>query len=177
MVLPNDKPFCKETWKKYDAMGKEVLLGWLNQFRFSDIAVNEAEEKGDFKKLWDMSAVAPDGRTLVFDPEVKADWGTEWQKEMWEFLTCPFPFCTMHIPFRKRKDSNICTHHVVIGGDCRRLFIVHRSVMVASPIEEKWCRNTRMKEPFYAVRLPAEMSLWFEKDENDKWRRIHPEPK
>lgn len=173
-AVPNDKSFCSKAWKEYDAIAKEVITELMAQFKFSDIEANIREEQGRFDHIYDVSGVTPAGVEIRIEGEVKKDWGTSWTAKDWVGYAWPFNWDTMHIPFRKRDKAKVhATHHAVIGGDKSRLFIVHRSVVLSSPVIEKWCRNRGSKEPFYSVLLPAPQSLWFEKNSEGLWEKVN----
>ena len=171
-MRPNDKPFSKEEYNKFDGPAKEVVIEWMRQLGFKDIAINEDEAKRKFAKIWDVCGyTVPNGKQIRIETEVKADWGTVWTADRWKNRKYPFPWPTMDFPYRRRnKTLEHCTHHIVVGGDFRRFFIVPRNVVLESPVEEKWCRNRGGSEPFYRVNLPATNSAWFE-NENGIWIR------
>lgn len=162
-MIKNDKPFCKKTWEECDFDGKKIAKQWLKQYGFSSIEENLEEAKGNFKELWDVKGIHPEFGEFRIEAEIKKDWGTKW-------FDMPFKYEAIHIPFRRRDKAEVhSTHHMVIGGDLKRLFIVKRDVVINSPIEEKKCKNRGWQlEPFYVIPITADHSKFYFK-KNNKW--------
>jgi hypothetical protein len=158
--LFNDKPFDKKESDNCDPKCKVVGTELLTQLGFLDIEENLGESHGDFSGIWDIRGTHPEFGEWRFDVELKKDWGTVWLEQ-------PFRYSTVDIPFRKRDKAEVhATHHVVIGGDLERLFIVKRSVVLSSTVGYKMCRNRSAPEPFYKVRVENGM---FVVKKADKW--------
>ncbi len=94
--------------------------------------------------------------------EVKKDWGTVWTE-------LPFRYATMHFPTRKRDKVDVhATHHMIVGGDFKRLFVVKREAITNSPIVEKWVRNRSLLENFYEVNVDHPHAAFYFK-KNGRW--------
>ena len=163
-VIANDIPFDQDRCDLYDPAGKDVVVEWFNQFGFTGIEENLAEAKKKFSKIWDVKGLSLSGKEFRIEVEIKKDWGTKWKD-------VPFRYSTMDIPYRKRdKAKEHATHHIVVGADLRRLFVVERSVVLDSPVTYKKVRNRGwQEEPFFNVPLPSPKSAFYFKNETGKW--------
>lgn len=164
MILSNDIRFSKTRHFLYDKPAKEVAAEWMLQLGFDNLEENKGEEKGNFKKIWDLKGNREGVGEWRIEAEIKVDWGTKWKD-------VPFKYSTMDIPYRKRdKAEEHATHMMVIGGDYKRLFVVNREVMLESPVSYKKCKNRGWKEePFFNIDIYSPKSFfWFK--EKDSWK-------
>lgn len=164
-IIPNDIRFSKQRFESFDGPAKEVAKDFLKYLNFKDIQENLAESNGNFSKIWDVKATHPKiDEEWRLELEIKKDWGTKW-------LEIPFKWPTMDIPYRKRdKAEEHATHHIVIGGDLKRLFIVNRNVVIDSPVTYKKVRNRNwQEEPFFNIPLPSPKSAFWFKNKDNKW--------
>lgn len=162
-AVANDKRFSRASYDENDPKGKQIAEEWFDQNGFFEIEENLKESKRDFTEIWDLKGIHPIFGEFRIESEIKKDWGTKW-------FEMPFKWPSMDIPFRKREKADVhATHHMVIGGDLKRLFIVPRKVVLESPVTSKPCRNRNWEpEPFYNVQLPCEHSAFYFKTD-DKW--------
>lgn len=159
-----DKRFDINEFEKFDSDAKKVTAEFLNQVGFNDIRENEGESKRNFSKIWDISGNHSDLGEWRIEAEIKRFWGTKWGNK--------FPYTSMNIPYRKRnKAEEHATHHMIIGEDLNRFFIVERSVVLTSPVEEVWVRNRKGYENFYKVSVSSDCSGFWEK-KRGKWNPI-----
>jgi len=173
MTKTNDIRFSKQRYDRYDSLGKNVSQEWMEQFGFVDIQENENEQKGKFQEIWDIKGYTPNKHIeFRIETEIKDDWGTRWQEDTWDGKEYPFKWPSMHFPYRKRDKAQVhATHHMIVGGDEKRFFLIPRQTIITSPVIEKRCRNRKGLEPFFEVSLPAAKSMWFEKNEKGRWKK------
>ena len=112
------------------------------------------------------------GNEVRVETELKREWKEDWSRAI-VHPDVPYKWDTMDVPYRKRdkgiKHANL--HHI-IGGDGKRAFWVPRDVVLASPVNDKYCRNRGCEEPFFNIPLPAPSSMfWIE--ENGEWKISH----
>jgi hypothetical protein len=178
MIVANDKPFSQEAFHEFDTPGKNAAASWLKQMGCQSITEND-DSANNFQNIFDLEASRKNGEKLVFEVEVKKEWGTEWQenhdnpKYGWASREYPFPWPTMDFPYRKRESKRRAkvTHHIIVGGDYNRLFIVPRDVVLQSPVEDKYVRNRKTNEPFFKVGLPCAKGAWYELRDG-KWEKV-----
>lgn len=175
MTKPNDLPFTQSNCDKYDRPGKIPAIQVLERLGYSRIKENKEWLNG-FVNLFDLEAWKNDKRIIV-EVEVKEDWGTVWfennPKFGWIEKAFHFPFPTMHLPYRKRGSASreMVTHHMIIGGDFKRAFIVNRATVLKSRIITCKPRNRNgEKEPFFDAFVGQ--GYFFEL--HDKWNLIKP---
>jgi hypothetical protein len=160
----NDIKFSRKRYDLYDVPAKDIAKEWLLQLGFKDIDENLGESNGNFSKIWDVKGFMEKTGEWRIEAEIKQDWGSKWKE-------IPFRYDTVDIPYRKRdKAEEHATHHMVIGGDLKRLFIVNREAVLKSPVNYKKCRNRGWEEePFFNVDIESpKSSFWFK--ESEKWK-------
>jgi hypothetical protein len=164
MLQANDIRFSKKRYDLYDNNAKTIAMEWLEQFNFKNITENIQESKKNFSEIWDVKGDHEKYGEFRIEAEIKNDWGIKW-------LEMPFKYDTMDIPYRKRDKTKVhATHHMIIGGDLNRLFIVKREKVLSAKVENKKVRNRNWaEEPFYRLSLPCEFSFFYFKNENNKW--------
>ena len=180
-IVPNDLPFTQSNCDKYDRPGKVPAINLLKWLGCTDIKEN-LEHLNGFKNIFDLEAWK-DGKKIIVEVEVKEDWGTVWtenhpnQKKCgWAEKAHPFPHPTMHYPYRKRGSVNreMVTHHMTIGGDHKRAFIVNRKTVLNSRVKYVKPRNRGgQKEPFFDAFVgQGHFFEWHNAD----WQHIKPKP-
>lgn len=164
ITIPNDKRYSKADGEKYDGPGKRVTVDFLTQAGFTDIFENLDESRRKFKRIWDIAGVHPETKEVWrVDCEIKNYWGTLWKEQ-------PFRYETMDVPYRKRdKTEEHATHHILIGEDLKRLFLVKREAVINAPVSEKWVRNRRQNEPFFNIDIRSPDGAFWIKDDSGKW--------
>jgi len=179
MTQANDKPFEQIVNDKYDRPGKLAAIQLLERMGYTNIKENKEWLNG-FVNIFDLEAWK-DGKRIIVEVEVKEDWGTVWfedhpnQKMGWLEKAFPFPYSTAHFPYRKRGSATreMVTHHMMIGGDFKRAFIIKRAIVLKSRIIICRPRNRNgEKEPFFDPCVGQ--GYFFEL--HDKWILIKPKP-
>lgn len=172
-VIANDKSFSRNEHKKYDAKGKDAVCEMLVAINPNVTVEENDQESAQWKelppkqwKIWDVKATFPNGEVFTIECEVKHDWGIKWHD-------VPFRFDTVDFPYRRRDrfKGEYGTHHIIVGGDDRRMFLVSRKILLASPIRYKMCRNRDGEEPFYGVewkKLGNKVCFFFK--ESNGWK-------
>lgn len=174
----NRKTYQKNIEEK---LGVETAIEFFTQANPDcEFAINEAEQKGIYKDIWDLVVKIPKRRTLNVEINVKKGWkpglddeGRNWIKH--SFMEYPFCWDTMDYLWRKNSNDgkrNLPTHHLTIGGDYKRIFFNPRFNLKESSVGLKWCSNSRQKEPFYMCMLPAPNSTFYEKKRNGDWVKV-----
>lgn len=173
MEVVGDKPFDHRENERSDGFSKDVLLDWLRFKGWTDFEENpESKYTG---KIWDIKATPPGGRPLRFDSEVKWEWTPvpDAKERLWTSRArygYPFRWPSMDFPWRKRdKAEEHANLHVIVGGDGLRLFMVHRRILLSSPVGYKpvWNRGGA-KEKFFFV-SPAQTGCTFYEKRGAEW--------
>lgn len=166
MATINDKPFDKIAYLKSDAKVKYVIMEFLRQQKFVDILENIEEQQRIFRKIWDVKGFRQDIGEIRIEGEEKRVWGPGRKYPT-------FTFRTVSIPMRKRdKTREHATHHLVVGHDCRRAFLVPRKVVLESPTWDKVCSNTGETEGFYNISVYHKEAAFLQKGDDEIWRKV-----
>ena len=180
----NRKAYDPELDRIYGKKGVDTAFDFFTQlFPDCEFAINEAEKNGNFKDVFDLT-IKIRRKVLNIEINLKKMWIPEpelvrrGERRIWtihESGEYPFVWDTMDYLERKNDDGgrrNPATHHLTVGGDKQRVFLNPRKNIDASPIGDKWCRNTKQMEPHYFWALPAPGSGFYEKNKKGTWKPI-----
>lgn len=111
------KPFSKELYEKYDALGKQMVKSFMIQNGYTFVNDEEAYKSHDI-------VFSKNGDEIRVEVQVCTSWNT-----------LKFPYPTMNMPIRKK--HNTCDLFVTVSKSGSSLIIIPMETMLNSPIITK----------------------------------------